>query len=132
MLFHDDEPMPGYAGKTDADAWFGDRLARHAWTVQGRKRLDASKMKFKAVRIMVFAALDVEALLIRRMKEALPGSLKWNYRGFGSNDPGKRCDGHEPADFDHSFPVDVEYLVQNLPSGTVTVRQLLSATKLHL
>ena len=132
MLFHGDDPMPVYAGKTDADAGFQDRLKRHAWTVQGRKGLDASKMKFKAVRIMVFAALDVEALLIRRMKEEIPGSLRWNYSGFGSNDPGKRRDGQEPADFDQWFPVDVDYLVQNLPSGTVPLRKLLAATKLHL
>jgi hypothetical protein len=81
---------------------------------------------------MVFAALDVEALLIRRMKEEIPGSLAWNNSGFGSNDPGKRRDRQVPADFDAWFPVDVDWSVRDLPGGNVSLRKLLLATKRNL
>ena len=129
MLFRGDDPVPVYAGKTDSDHGFRDRLERHAWTVRGRKGLDPAQMRFKAVRIMVFAALDVEALLIRRMKEAMQGALAWNNSGFGSNDPGKQRDGQEPADFDMWFPIDFDYVIHDLPQGMVPLRKLLSGVK---
>jgi hypothetical protein len=89
-------------------------------------------MRFKAVRIMVFAALDVEALLIRRMKELVPTALSWNNSGFGSNDPGKRRDGQEPADFDRWFPIDYDFEIENLPHGDIRIRELLRVVKERL
>lgn len=132
MLFKGDDPVPVYAGKTDAEHGFQDRLKRHAFTVRGRKDLDPAEMNFKAVRIMVFAALDVEAILIRRMKEAVPNALAWNNSGFGSNDPGKKRDGQEPADFDRWFPINYDYDLYNLPTGDVTVKTLLVSVKEQL
>ncbi len=127
MLFYGDDLIPVYAGKTDSDHGFRDRLKRHAWTVQGRKNLDPADMRFKAVRIMVFAVLDVEAILIKYMKKEVPNALSWNNSGFGSNDPGKERDTQKPAKFDRAFPIDFDFQVQDLPTGTMALATYLNA-----
>jgi hypothetical protein len=129
MLFRGDDPRPVYAGKTDTTHGFRDRLARHAWTVQGRQNLDPAQMRFKAVRILVFAALDVEAILIREMRTRMPGSLSWNNSGFGSNDPGRNRDGQRPANFDQEFPVDIEFTIPDFPTAALTIPDALDALK---
>ena len=129
LLFRGDDPRPVYAGKTDTTHGFRDRLARHAWTVQGRQNLDPGEMRFKAVRIMVFAALDAEAILIREMRNLMPGALIWNNSGFGSNDPGRNRDGQRPAYFDQQFPVDVEFEMPDFPTEPMPVLAVLDALK---
>jgi len=129
MLFRGDDPKPVYAGKTDTTHGFRDRLSRHAWTVQGRQNLDPAEMRFKALRIMVFAALDAEAILIREMRRLFPGALSWNNSGFGSNDPGKNRDGQRPGPFDQEFPVDIDFEVHDFPSGSMSVIAALDALK---
>lgn len=129
MLFRSDDPQPVYAGKTDTTHGFRDRLSRHAWTVQGRQNLDPAEMRFKAVRIMVFAALDAEAILIREMRARMPGALAWNNSGFGSNDPGRNRDGQQPAKFDREFPVDIDFAVPDFPDKSLSVPDALDALK---
>ena len=129
LLFRGGDPQPVYAGKTDTTHGFRDRLARHAWTVQGRQNLNPTEMRFKAVRILVFAALDVEAILIREMRARMPGSLAWNNSGFGSNDPGRNRDGQRPANFDQEFPVDIEFMVPGFPETPLTIPAALDALK---
>ena len=108
ILYLDHRPV--YAGKTDTRHGFRARLERHAWTIQGRSGLEARRLSFKAVRIMVFSAFDVEAILIAEMKKADPDVLAWNNSGFGSNDPGRNRDGQQPAEFDKLFPIDIDYI----------------------
>ena len=127
MLLLDGEP--DYAGKTDTRHGFRDRLNRHSWTVQGRKGLDPVRMSFKAVRIMVFSAFDVEAILIAEMKKEGAGSLPWNNSGFGSNDPGKNRDGQQPADFDQWYPIDIDFPVDGLPAGEMSLSEFLRVVK---
>ena len=127
MLLLDGTPV--YAGKTDTRHGFRDRLNRHSWTVQGRIGLDPARMAFKAVRIMVFSAFDVEAILITEMKKAGAGALPWNNSGFGSNDPGKNRDGQQPAPFDQWYPVDIDFPLEGLPAGEVSLPELLGAVK---
>lgn len=130
VLFLDDFPV--YAGKTDTRHGFRDRLGRHSWTVQGRANLDPRRLSFKAVRIMVFSAFDAEALLISEMKRINPKALPWNNSGFGSNDPGKNRDGQQPADFDQWYPVDIDFMMHNLPTSDVSLADLLGAAKQRL
>ncbi len=130
MLLLDDVPV--YAGKTDTRHGFKDRLNRHSWTVQGRKDLDPVRLTFKALRIMVFSAFDVEAILITEMKKAAKDALRWNNSGFGSNDPGKNRDGQEPANFDQWHPVDIDFPVDGLPTGNVRLKDLLQDAKSKL
>ena len=97
-----------YAGKTDTRHGFRDRLGRHLESVQHRVGLNPDRIHFKAVRIMVFSAFDIEAILIGEMRAASAEALPWNDSGFGSNDPGRRRDGQEPAKFDRWFPIDID------------------------
>ena len=106
LLLLDDRPV--YAGKTDTRHGFRDRLRRHASSVQHRVGLDPERISFKAVRIMVFSAFDVEAILIAKLRGNDSKALPWNDSGFGSNDPGRRRDGQQPAPFDRDFPIDVD------------------------
>ncbi len=130
LLLLDDVPV--YAGKTDTRHGFKDRLNRHSWTVQGRRGLDPARLTFKALRIMVFSAFDVEAILITEMKKAAKDALPWNNSGFGSNDPGKNRDGQEPANFDQWHPVDIDFPVDGLSTGKVRLKDLLHDVKAKL
>ena len=49
-----------YVGKTDAEAGLRKRLERHALKVQHRRNLAPEQVSFKAVRIYVFTAVDLE------------------------------------------------------------------------
>src|SRR5262245_21719866 len=53
-----------YIGKTDAEAGLRKRLDRHRRKIQHRNGLDPNQMFFKAVRIYVFTAIDLETQLI--------------------------------------------------------------------
>ncbi|MFC7477943.1 GIY-YIG nuclease family protein [Dankookia sp. GCM10030260] len=117
-----------YAGKTDTRHGFRDRLGRHSESIQHRVGLDPRKMAFKAVRIMVFSAFDVEAILIDELRAKMPGALPWNNSGFGSNDPGRRRDGQIPANFDKWFPIDIDRPLE-MPTGRLKVADALQNAK---
>ncbi|HCL3684032.1 TPA: GIY-YIG nuclease family protein [Pseudomonas aeruginosa] len=98
-----------YVGKTDADAGLRQRLLRHAKKIRSRRNLQQSQVTFKAVRIYVFTAMDLEDLLIKRYRHfKIP--LAWNLSGFGSNDPGRNRDKSEVKDshFDSMYPIDLD------------------------
>ena len=118
-----------YADKTDTRHGFRQRLGRHSESVQHRIGLDPTAVSFKALRIMVFSAFDVEAILINEMRRLYPGALTWNDSGFGSNGPGRKRDDGQPADYDVEFPVDVDRDLAGLPEEDLTVSRLLRAAK---
>jgi hypothetical protein len=97
-----------YIGKTDADAGLAKRLARHGDKIQHRVGLDPARVSFKAVRLYVFTAMDLETELIRHYggTKAVP----WNGSGFGSNDPGRNRDTgtYKKEHYDSIFPIDIE------------------------
>ncbi len=123
---------PVYAGKTDTRHGFRDRLKRHADTIHGRTGLEAARLTFKALRILVFSAFDVEAILINELKKHDRTALPWNYSGFGSNDPGRNRDGQQPAKFDLEFPIDVDFEVEDLPTGSLRLDEFLNQVKQRL
>lgn len=106
-----------YAGKTDTRHGFRSRLIKHSRTIQHRHNLAAENLAFRAVRILVFSNFDVEAILIRELKQRDPTALPWNDSGFGSNDPGRNREGQEPARWDVQRPVDIDRPLGFLPSG---------------
>lgn len=55
-----------YIGKTDAEAGLRKRLDRHRLKIQHRNGLDPNRVAFKAVRIYVFTAVDLETQLINQ------------------------------------------------------------------
>ena len=130
VLFVDGYPV--YAGKTDTRHGFRDRLNRHAFTIQNRKNLDPSTIAFKAIRILVFSNFDVEAILIDAMRKADKGALAWNDSGFGSNDPGHNREGQQPADFDVSYPINIDRQLHLVVAGSQAVLPLLIRLKQHL
>lgn len=106
QLFLDEKPV--YVGKTDADAGLFKRLGRHSRKIQQRKNLDPARVSFKAVRIFVFTAVDLETDLIKHYGGV--GGLDWNGSGFGSNDPGRERDttNNKPENFDYQYPIDID------------------------
>ena len=109
QLFHHDKLV--YIGKTDADSGLKRRLERHALTILSRHNLDVANMSFKAVRVLVFSAMDLETALINHYKEQGYPS-PWNGSGFGSNDPGRNRDSTalRQDGFDANYPINI-----NLP-----------------
>jgi hypothetical protein len=98
-----------YVGKTDAEAGLRARLTRHARKVQHRHGLDPAALSFKAVRVFVFTAVDLETQLIKHYK-GKGAAPAWNLSGFGSNDPGRNRDNTELKDdhFDVVHPIDID------------------------
>lgn len=130
VLFLDGYPV--YAGKTDTRHGFRDRLNRHAFTIQNRQNLDPERISFKAIRILVFSNFDVEAILIDAMRKADSGALAWNNSGFGSNDPGHNREGQRPADFDISYPINIDRPLHLIEPGQHGLLPLLISLKQHL
>lgn len=106
QLFLDGELV--YIGKTDAEAGLRNRLNRHASKIQQRLNLDPARVGFRAVRIFVFTAIDLETQLIRHYARHGTG---WNNRGFGANDPGRRRDMTRVrnTNFDALYPIDLDW-----------------------
>jgi hypothetical protein len=118
-----------YIGKTDSDAGLAKRLARHAWTIQHRANLKVADVSFKAVRVFVFTAMDLETQLIRHYKGQ--SSVSWNNSGFGSNDPGRNRDKTraKPNSFDVLYPIDLDEKVSLEISGQTPVTVALQALR---
>lgn len=129
VLFLDD--LAVYAGKTDTTHGFRQRLNRHSNTIKDRKGLDPSRVSFKAVRVLVFSNFDVEAILIKELRRLNAAALAWNDSGFGSNDPGRNRERGEPANFDKTYPIDIDAPI-DLQPGTYEVLALLLRLKAML
>lgn len=127
QLLHDDEIV--YIGKTDAEAGLRQRLDRHAWTIQHRCNLEPAKVFFKAIRVFVFTAIDLETQLISHYGHET--TVSWNKSGFGSNDPGRERDTTKlkVGGFDANFPIDLDRPIQMEGQGVMTAAALLSALR---
>lgn len=131
QLFHDGALV--YIGKTDAEAGLRMRLSRHAQKILHRPTL-AGDVHFKAVRIMVFTALELETQLIAHYRKLDPASAAWNGSGFGSNDPGRQREttNKKPDGFDDNHPIDIDVAGEWLRPETMTVAAALKALKAEL
>lgn len=122
-----------YVGKTDAKAGLKGRLRKHAFTIRHRQNLRPEDVQFKAARIYVFTAMDLETLLIDHYaKEA--GEVWWNSSGFGSNDPGRNRDETElkATGFDAVYPIDLDYPIEIDSNGGVSAAVVLDAIRLKI
>jgi hypothetical protein len=79
-----------YIGKAEGSKGLHNRLTRHMRKITGRKFITPSDVQFKAIRLFVFAAMDLETTLINYYGGT--SKVPWNHSGFGSNDPGKERD----------------------------------------
>ena len=133
QLFYKGELV--YIGKTDSEAGLYQRLTRHTKRLLHRPLLDAGSVEFKAVRIMVFTAMDLETSLIKHYgKQEGRGKKRkvpWNDSGFGSNDPGrKREETNKPPDgFDGQYPISIDRLGPFVPEGAMQVSRAVTLLK---
>ncbi|MDN8648217.1 GIY-YIG nuclease family protein [Stenotrophomonas indicatrix] len=111
QLYHREKLV--YVGKTDVDTGLRNRILRHCEKVSSRLGLHPQDVSFKAIRIYVFTAMDLETSLINHYKK-LEDGLKWNHSGFGSNDPGRKRDHSTLKDnhFDALYPIDLDLKTQ--------------------
>jgi hypothetical protein len=130
QLFHGDQLV--YIGKTDSEAGLRRRLERHALKIQHRVGLDPSRVTYKAVRIFVFTAIDLETQLIAHY--ARIGGSSWNNSGFGANDPGRKRDHTKikATNFDALFPIDMDRPLESTFGDCATAAQALTRLKLEL
>ena len=121
-----------YIGKTDAEAGLKRRLDRHFAKVQHRHNLNPSTLCFKAVRVFVFTAMDLETQLIRHYKGA--GCQLWNGSGFGANDPGREREttNKAPDGYDARYPINIDLPEALLPEGRYKVSEALKKLKVNL
>jgi hypothetical protein len=120
-----------YIGKTDAEAGLRARLLRHSTKIRSRRNLAHDTIGFKAVRVFVFTAMDLEELLIKHYKASLTPPT-WNLSGFGSNDPGRNRDHTllKPDHFDKKYPIDLDLVVElTTTHGTASAADLLKQLK---
>jgi hypothetical protein len=118
-----------YVGKTDGDAGLRSRLSRHATKMLHRSNLDPSRVSYKAVRVFVFTAMDLEGDLIRHYGGVK--KLAWNGSGFGSNDPGKERDTTrvKAQNFDAQYPIDIDRPIEFEIENGETIALALSRLK---
>lgn len=97
-----------YIGKTDSEAGLKKRLLKHARKIRNRIGLDPAEVYFKALRVFVFTAVDLETQLIKHYGGV--SKVEWNGSGFGANDPGRERDTtkYKAKHFDTRFPIDVD------------------------
>ena len=121
-----------YIGKTDAEAGLRRRLERHQLKIQHRAGLNPARVSFKAVRIYVFTAVDLETQLIEHYGGY--AAVPWNGSGFGSNDPGRERDTTTYKDnhFDARFPIDIDRPLDLIIPETGSAAAVLSALKAML
>lgn len=131
QLFYDDKLV--YIGKTDAEAGLRTRLGRHARKILHRPTLTGA-VKFKAVRIMVFTAMDLETQLIDHYQDATNAEVSWDRSGFGSNDPGREREttNRSPEGFDAQHPISIDLEANIMPAGPITVAAALAVLKTAL
>ncbi len=118
-----------YIGKTDSDAGLKSRLSRHSRKLLGRHGLSSDQVFFKALRLYVFTAMDLETELIRHYGGV--AQVPWNNSGFGSNDPGKERDTttYKPEHFDAQFPIDIDSSFVQFLAGRYQVSAIVGALK---
>lgn len=128
QLFLDDQMA--YIGKTDAEAGLSARLQRHAKKILHRRNFGKQKVSFRAVRISVFAAMDLETQLIKHYKGKGQLLVAWNNSGFGANDPrrNRETTNKHPLGFDSTFPIDID-IPLNLKPGSFPVSDVLIKLK---
>ena len=121
-----------YIGKAEGSKGLLNRLTRHMRKLDGRQNINSGDIHFKAVRIFVFAAMDLETALISHFGG--DGKLPWNHSGFGSNDPGKERDTtkYKPDHFDTQFPIRLDEKFVELKVGRQPVAEVMQHLKDNL
>jgi hypothetical protein len=131
-LYLKNEALPVYIGKTDGEAGLKHRLRRHARKLIGRKNIDPDQVLFKAIRLYVFTAMDMETALIKHFGGV--NEVKWNHSGFGSNDPGVERDTtrYKSGHFDTEYPIELDKRFVDFEVGEAPVALVMQSLKANL
>lgn len=118
-----------YIGKAEGSKGLFNRLTRHMRKINGREHITPSDIQFKAIRLFVFAAMDLETSLIN-----FYGGTKrvpWNHSGFGSNDPGKERDTtkYKKGHFDTEYPIRLDAAFVDIAPGSYPVSEIMQKMK---
>lgn len=118
-----------YIGKTDSDLGLNGRLVRHARKILGRQNITPADIEFKAIRLFVFTAIDLETALIGNFGGV--AQVKWNHSGFGSNDPGRRRDtsDYKEDHFDLLYPIEMDECFVDFPVGDYPISEIMQRLK---
>ena len=118
-----------YIGKAESSKGLLNRLTCHMRKLDGRQNINPGDIHFKAVRIFVFAAMDLEAALISHYGG--DGKLPWNHSGFGSNDPGQQRDTttYKPDHFDTQHPIRLDHSFVEFKVGQRPVAEVMQHLK---
>lgn len=83
-------------------------MLRHSRKLIGRQNIEPGDVEFRAVRLFVFTAMDIESALIGHYGGVR--SVPWNGSGFGSNDPGKERDTttYKADHWDTQYPILID------------------------
>lgn len=121
-----------YVGKTDSDAGLKHRLIRHAKKLIGRQNIGPGDVEFRAVRLFVFTAMDIESALIEHYGGVK--SVAWNGSGFGSNDPGKERDTttYKVDHWDTQYPITLDECHVEFELGTHSISDVMRSLKAGL
>lgn len=106
------------------------RLKQHMLKISGRKGLSLSYANFKCAYLHKnWAPIGTEEILIDRYQRK--GEAEWNGSSFGSKDYGKNRDttNQPPDKFDSQYPIDLEYLCENISAGSYNLGDLLQLMK---
>jgi Uri superfamily endonuclease len=127
QLFHKGELV--YVGK--AEGQLRSRLERHRAALQGRLNISVADMGFKALRVHKnWSAFATEDAMISHYKK----HLKWNGKGFGSNDPGKKRDhtSEKPTTFNSLYPINPDLPCDFIDRTTYKALELLQLLRSNL
>ncbi|WP_083681203.1 Eco29kI family restriction endonuclease [Archangium sp. Cb G35] len=117
-----------YVGKADYD--LAGRLSRHADNISARHNISLDEMSCRYIYFLEHGLVKLgEPLLIKHYNKK--GRAKWNSRGFGSNDPGRKRDKGKTSWFDEKYPIRHDYIVE-VPAGSFSALELLQALRKSL
>lgn len=118
-----------YIGKAEGSKGLHNRLTRHMRKINGREFITPSDVQFKAIRLFVFAAMDLETSLINYYGGTK--KVPWNHSGFGSNDPGKERDTtkYKKDHFDTQHPIRLNASFVDIAPGTYPVSEIMQKLK---
>lgn len=129
QLYHRGELV--YVGK--ADQSLPQRLERHLAKLSGRMNIRIEDVTFTCLYVDEdLDALAPEKMLIDRFRAQ--GRVRWNFNGFGNNDPGQQRDTtlYKDDHFDVLYPADLSVRLRGIDAGIQVVSALVADMKARL
>lgn len=129
QLYHRGELV--YVGK--ADQSLPRRLERHLAKLSGRLDIGLREVTFTCLYVDEdLDAMAPEKMLIDRFRAQ--GRVRWNFNGFGNNDPGRQRDTtvYKDDHFDMLYPADLSVRVAGVDAGIQVVSALVADMKARL